>query len=419
MKYYKIQGGKQLNGEVTIHGSKNSVLPILAASLLSSGEITLHNCPKLSDVKATLDILKLLGCQVKQEGRTIIIQPSSLIQNDIPCELMEEMRSSVLFLGALLARSKEAKLCSPGGCQLGPRPIDFHVNALKDLGIEIIEKGDFLHCQTTPASCGKEIYLPFPSVGATENIMITACGLPGTTVIIGAAREPEIIDLQNFLLSMGASISGGGTSTISIEGGRPLHGTEYSVMSDRVVACTYLSAAAITGGAIRLNEISPATLTSVLTIFQQMGCEIETSSSAISVNAPARLKAVSPLRTAPYPGFPTDTQALLMATLTQSLGSTMFVENMFDSRYHHVDDLRRMGADIEISGRVALVTGKTLLHGATTQGRDLRGTAALILAALCAEGESHVFGLSHLNRGYEPLEHILNAMGGSIQCYEK
>lgn len=414
MSYFKIQGGQRLTGELQVQGAKNSVLPILAACLLCQGETVLHNCPKLSDVHSTLDILNGLGCQVSQEGNTVTIQSDTITASEIPCHLMQEMRSSVLFLGALLARTKTATLCAPGGCQLGPRPIDFHLTSFKELGVIVKDTGDALHCHCSSQTCGKEIYLPFPSVGATENLMLLACGIQGTTTLVGVAREPEIIDLQEFLCAMGAKITGAGSTIITIEGGHPLSSTEFTIMGDRIVATTYLSAAAVTGGTVSLSGIPAQSLTAVLTVFDQMGCRLSTRKSALTLASPNTLQSVPPLRTAPFPGFPTDAQALLMATLTRSQGSTMFVENMFDSRYHHVDELRRMGASIDVSSRVAMVTGRPQLQGATVHGRDLRGTAALIIAALGAEGESRVFGLSHLFRGYENMEENLLHMGGEV-----
>ncbi len=414
MDCYHIHGGKRLTGELQVQGAKNSVLPILAGSLLAKGETILHNCPDITDVTHTLDILTLLGAKVKQEGSTVILNTENIHSWEIPCEKMQEMRSSVLFLGALLARQGRAELCSPGGCQLGPRPIDIHLSAFSSLGVEVAQKGDILSCQYHVQSSDKEIYLSFPSVGATENLMLAACGFSGTTTIIGAAKEPEIQDLQNFLCSMGAKIQGAGTATIHIHGGIPLHPTEYHIMADRIVACTYLAAATVTGGTVSLRGISPQVLGSVLSVFQQMGCCLSTRKSAITLSIGQVRKSVPPIRTAPYPGFPTDCQAILMSTLATSQGSTMFEENMFHSRYHHVDQLRRMGASIEISSRVAMVTGIPLLQGATVHGQDLRATAALIIAALSAQGDSFVYGKEHLQRGYQQLETTLSHMGAEI-----
>lgn len=416
MNSYSIQGGTQLEGTIGVQGAKNSVLPILAGTLLATGETILHNCPDLTDVSATLTILELLGCTTRREGSTVYIENNGLTGHEIPCELMLKMRSSVLFLGGLLGKVKSATLCKPGGCQLGPRPIDYHLQAFRSLGVTMEEQGDELRCTLSPSVEGKEIYLPFPSVGATENLMLLACGISGTTTLIGVAREPEIVDLQDFLRAMGAKVTGAGTSTIVIEGGKPLKPAEFTIMGDRIVATTYLSAAAITGGTVLLSGVNEGYLTSVLAVFRQMGCELSKEQQDIRLSVPkgTTLSGVPPLQTAPYPAFPTDAQALLMAVLTQGQGSTLMEEKMFDSRFHHVDELRKLGAKIEISSRVAMVTGKSPLVGATIYGRDLRGTAALIIAALAAEGESHVFGLEHLDRGYERLDLGLQNMGAKV-----
>lgn len=420
MKSYSMEGGARLDGQLEVQGAKNSVLPILAGTLLATGETVLHHCPKLTDVEATLTILELLGCRTRREGSTVYVQNNGLTSTEIPCDLMLKMRSSVLFLGALLSKNKSAKLCKPGGCQLGPRPIDYHLQALRSLGVKLEEEGDNLYCTLGKHVLGKEIYLPFPSVGATENLMLLACGISGTTTLVGVAREPEIVDLQEFLRAMGASVTGAGTSTIMIEGGKTLNPCEYRVMGDRIVATTYLSAAAMTGGTVSLLGVKAEEMSAVLSVFDQMGCGLSTRKGCITLSAPSggkNLCSVPPIRTAPYPAFPTDAQALLMAVLTQGEGSTLMEENMFDSRFHHVDELRKLGAKIEISSRVAMVTGKSTLRGATVYGRDLRGTAALILGCLAAEGESQVYGLEHLERGYEQFHEQLTQMGAKIMLH--
>ena len=337
MSYYEIQGGRPLEGTLAIHGAKNSVLPILAACLLVPGQCILHNCPDLSDVSATLDILRLLGCRADREGDTVIIDAAAVSRSIIPEHLMREMRSSVIFLGALLARLGEAELSYPGGCELGPRPIDLHLAALRGLR-------------------GRELCLSIPSVGATENAILAACGCPGVTTIVGGAREPEIIDLQSFLQAAGAQIEGAGTSTITIRGGLPLHPVEYRVMGDRIAAATYLCAAAAAGGEVELTGITPDTLTAVLACLEETGCTLHTGPDRIVLASSAPVKGISPVRTAPYPGFPTDAQAILMAALAGGEGATLFVENIFDARYRHVDELRRMGADIQVAGRAAMVS---------------------------------------------------------------
>lgn len=416
MSYYEIQGGRPLSGSLAVHGAKNSVLPILAACLLAPGQSVIHNCPDLSDVSATLDILRLLGCKADREGDTVVIDASTLGRSDIPEHLMREMRSSVIFLGALLARLGTAELSYPGGCELGPRPIDLHLSALRTLGAEILEEQGALVCRRgREGLSGREICLSIPSVGATENIMLAACGCPGATTIVGAAREPEIVDLQNFLQAMGAEIDGAGTPSITIRGGATLHPAEYRVMGDRIEAATYLCGAAAAGGEAELTGVAPDTLTAVLSCLEEAGCTLHTGQDRIVLASTGPLRGVRPVRTAPYPGFPTDAQAILMAALTGGEGATLFVENIFDSRYRHVDELRRMGADIQIAGRAAMVSGVGRLHGASLRSPDLRGGAALVVAALGAEGTSRVSELRHIKRGYQGLDKNLRALGAEIQ----
>lgn len=415
MNCYEIEGGRPLEGRLTVQGAKNSVLPILAASLMAPGRSVIHNCPDLSDVTATLDILSLLGCRVDREGDAITVDASVLSRGDIPDRLMREMRSSVIFLGALLARLGTAELSYPGGCELGPRPIDLHLAALRSLGAEIREDQGCLCCRGGRRLRGRELCLSMPSVGATENAMLAACGCPGTTTIVGAAREPEIVDLQNFLRAMGAEVSGAGSTAIVIRGGRPLHPAEYTVMGDRIAAATYLCAAATAGGEIQLTGVEPAYLSAVLSCLEEAGCQLHTGPGEICLESRELMKGISPVRTAPYPGFPTDAQAILMAALAGGEGATMFVENIFDSRYRHVDELRRMGASIQVAGRVAVVSGTGRLHGACVHSTDLRGGAALVVAALGAEGSTRVCGLNYIRRGYDGLDRCLRQLGARIR----
>ena len=414
MSSYRIEGGRPLDGRLEVQGAKNSVLPILAATLLAPGQSTIHNCPDLSDVSATLDILALLGCRVDREGDAVTVDASVLTRAGIPDRLMREMRSSVIFLGALLARLGTAELSYPGGCELGPRPIDLHLAALRTLGAEIREEQGCLRCRGNGNMRGRELCLSMPSVGAPENAMLAACGCPGVTAIVGAAREPEIVDLQNFLRAMGAEVTGAGGSVICVRGGRSLHPAEYRVVGDRIAAATYLCAAGAAGGRVELTGVEPGHLTAVLTCLEQAGCAVHTGREALSLECRAPLKGIAPVRTAPYPGFPTDAQALLMAALAGGEGTTMFVENIFDSRYRHVDELCRMGADIQVAGRVAVVTGVGKLHGAAVRSTDLRGGAALVVAGLGAEGVTTVSGLRHIRRGYDGLDRGLRALGARI-----
>ena len=415
MSCYEIQGGRPLSGTLAIQGAKNSVLPILAACLLAPGQSVIHNCPRLSDVDATLDILRLLGCRADREGDTVIIDACAPGRCDIPEHLMREMRSSVVFLGALMARLGTAELSYPGGCELGPRPIDLHLSALRSLGAEILEEQGALCCRGGALLRGREICLSTPSVGATENVMLAACGCSGVTTLVGAAREPEIVDLQGFLQAMGAQIDGAGTPTVTIRGGAPLRPAEYRVMGDRIAAATYLCGAAAARGEVEVTGLSPGTVCAVLSCLEEAGCGIHTGADRVVLTAGAPLRGIRPVRTAPYPGFPTDAQAILMAALAGGEGATLFVENMFDSRYRHVDELRRMGADIQLAGRAAMVSGVGRLHGAAVRSTDLRGGAALVVAALGAEGTTRVSELRHIRRGYQDLDRNFRALGAEIR----
>ena len=417
MSVMYIRGGTPLEGELAVHGAKNSVLPILAACLLAQGPVTLHNCPRLTDVTAALNILRRLGCEVSQEGHTIVVDPAGAAGSSISEEHMRAMRSSIIFLGPLLARTGEAHLTYPGGCELGPRPIDLHLAAIRAMGCQVTEDRG-IHCQGRPA--GGEVQLALPSVGATENAMLCAVGGTGTTIITNAAREPEIGDLQDFLNSLGASVRGAGSSTITVEGGRRLSGGEFTVMGDRIVAATLLSATAAAGGKIRLSGVDWRHLATVLSVFHQAGCRVVSRLEYVELerDRDRPLNGVPTIRTAPYPGFPTDAQAPVMAALAASQGCTLFVETMFDSRYRHVPELIRMGADITTEGRVALVRGVELLHGARVEASDLRGGGALAAAALGAEGVSVLSGLHHIDRGYEELEEMLRALGADVERRE-
>lgn len=415
MSYYEIQGGRPLEGCLRVQGAKNSVLPILAAALMAPGESVIENCPHLSDVSVTLDILRLLGCRAEREGDRVTVDASALGRCAIPESLMREMRSSVIFLGALLARLGQAELSYPGGCQLGPRPIDLHLAALRTLGAEILEDQGCLCCRRTRTGMrGREICLSIPSVGATENAMLAACGAEGDTVICNAAREPEIADLQEFLCAMGAQVRGAGGSVITVSPGRTLHGCAHRVIPDRIVTATYLCAAAAAGGDITLRNTEHRQLAAVTTALRQAGCRVDCGADYIRLTRTEPLRAVPPVQTTPYPGFPTDCQAIFMAALLQSRGTTVFVENIFQSRYRHVPELIRMGADIRTEGRVAVVCGVERLHGAEVVATDLRGGAALVTAGLAAEGITTVQGVGHIHRGYEELPAHLRALGAHI-----
>lgn len=412
-----IRGGRPLSGSLTVQGAKNSVLPILAATLLSGEVCRIRHCPRLRDVETAMEILRHLGCRADWQGSDLLVDAADLTRWDVPDHLMGRMRSSVVFLGAILARCGQAEMTYPGGCELGARPIDLHLAALRSMGAAIQETGGRLVCRRERLT-GTEIVLSLPSVGATENAMLAACGTEGTTVIANAAREPEIVDLQTFLQKMGAHVQGAGSSTVVVEGGAPLHGCVHTVVADRIVAATYLAAAAGTGGDIRLEGVDYRHLSTVTTVLRQAGCRLTCGETSIRLQAPQRLQSAGPIRTAPYPGFPTDAQALLMASLLRSEGATVFVENIFDSRYRHVPEMVRMGADIRLEGRVAVVCGVDRLHGAAVRARELRGGAALVLAGLQAEGETAVTGVEHIQRGYEDLTGELAQLGADIRQEE-
>ncbi len=413
MSAFFVEGGHRLEGEIRVHGAKNSVLPILAAAILVPGVSVIQNCPDLSDVAASLEILRHLGCRAERAGDTITVDAGTLTRSDVPDDLMREMRSSVIFLGAVLGRTGEAAMSYPGGCELGPRPIDLHLAALRSLGAGIEEETGRLRCSGALTGC--DITLALPSVGATENAMLAAVTASGTTTITNAAREPEIVDLQRFLCTMGADIRGAGSSVITVRGGTPLHGGTYAVMGDRIVACTYLAAAAAAGGEITVKGCDYRHLSTVTAVLAEGGCVLRSGPDRIDLKCSAPLRAVRPIRTAPYPGFPTDAQALLMAAFARSTGATVFVENIFESRYRHVDELIRMGADIKVEGRVAVVCGVSALHGAAVRSHDLRGGAALVVAALGAEGKSEITDLHHIDRGYQDLDKALSSLGATIR----
>ena len=410
MSQLLVKGGSCLAGEVTVQGAKNSVLPILAATLLTRDQVKLQGCPRLRDVDASIRILQGLGCGAAWEADGLVVDTTGLQGCAISDILMREMRSSAIFLGAILARCGRAELSYPGGCELGPRPIDLHLAGLRDLGAEIDDTGGHLHCRASHLR-GTNLVLSLPSVGATENLILAACGAEGVTSISNAAREPEIVDLQNFLNACGASVSGAGTSTITVEGGRSFHGCTYPVMPDRIAAATYLCAAASAGGEVFLRGAREEHLATVTALLREAGCTITADAAGIACACEKRLRAVRPVRTAPYPGFPTDAQAVLMAALLRSRGTTVFEENIFENRYRHVDELTRMGAEIRVAGRVAVVTGVERLSGAAVRCTDLRGGAALCVAALAADGETRIFETAHIDRGYEDIVRDLRALG--------
>ena len=418
MNEYSISGGRRLQGNVQVHGAKNSALPILAACVVCRGVNVIHNCPQLTDIDATINILRHLGCKVSVEKNTVTVDSRDITTDHVPDHLMQEMRSSVIFLGAIAARTGKASLSLPGGCEIGLRPIDLHLDALRKLGAQITEEGGHIYLDCPQGLQGNVLSLSFPSVGATENVLITACVSKGTTTLVNAAREPEISDLADFLNRCGARISGAGEGIITIEGVSSLHGAEHIVIPDRIVAATYMIAAAVTHGDVVLQNVIPAHIGPVISLLQEAGCDIAVKEKKLRITASERLHAMSTIRTMPYPGFPTDAQALMMTACSVANGTSVVIETIFESRFRHVPELCRFGADVIVDGRIAVVKGVSQLHAANVAAPDLRGGAALVLAGLVAEGQTVVRELQHIDRGYEALESRLCSLGADIRRIE-
>lgn len=416
MSVWHIAGGNRLSGSVTVQGAKNAVLPIMAASVLAPGETELLNVPTLRDVNTTIRILRGLGCSVEREGDAVYIDSRPMSRSEIPHSLMRELRSSVIFLGALLARCGHARLSMPGGCELGPRPIDLHLMALRALGAEIDERGGDLICSAPSGLHGAGIALPMPSVGATENAMLAACAAEGETVIMNAAREPEITELQTFLQTLGADVTGAGSATVRVRRKKlePFR-VGHRIMPDRIVSSTLLCACAAAGGDVELRAVEPRHFSTVLHSLSECGCDIMSNSSSVRLRSGGNLKAPMPVITGSYPGFPTDAQPLMLAACLKARGTSVFVENVFQNRFRFTEELQRLGARIHTEGRVAVVTGVEALHGAPTVATDLRGGAALMIAALSAEGETDILDSGHVERGYESFDERLAALGADIR----
>ena len=414
MDTYIVNGGEKLYGKVQIQSAKNAVLPLLAASILTDELVKIRGVPPISDVENMLRILAEVGCTVKRRGDCTFIDSSNAISHEIPARLTKELRSSVFMLGSVLTRFRKAKISYPGGCDIGLRPIDLHLSGLKRLGVKIIEEGGFIECRADKLA-GAEILLDFPSVGATENIILAAVKAEGVTVIRNAAKEPEIVDLQNFLNAMGAKVSGGGGGTVVIHGVKKLYGVDYTPMKDRIEAGTYLIAAAMCGGEIETEGVSPENIAALLHKLRENGCKIYTKNDKIVLRSDKRLQAVDLVETMPFPGFPTDLQAQYSTLCTVATGTTLVVENLFETRYKFAAELKRMGADITVRNRTAVIRGVQKLHGAKVTAGDLRGGAALVLAGLVADGETTVLDLSHIDRGYADFEYKLKKLGAKIR----
>ena len=412
MQTYIIEGGKRLEGVVPISGSKNASLPIIAGTILSGKTTCLYNMPNINDTRITLKILESLGCKIKKNGSKIEINTKNMNKTEIPENMMRQMRSTVIMAGAMLGRFKEATFSYPGGCEIGARPIDLHLKAFKKLGINIEEKYGFIRC-SCDRIIGTDIHLDFPSVGATENVILATVLSEGITTISNAAMEPEIEDLALFLNKMGAKIEGAGTNLIKITGVKQLKDVGYKIMPDRIETGTYLCMAAITNGNVELKNTIPEHILPVIDKLIDMGCNIRTTQNSISIEAPKKLKPID-IKTMPYPGFPTDMQSIFASVLTVAKGTSIVVENIFESRYKYINELKRMGAKITIEGKTAIIKGIRRLNGATVNSCDLRGGAALVTAGLCAKGKTRVQNIEFILRGYEKLETKLQNIGANI-----
>ena len=414
MSIWRIRGGRELDGSLTVQGSKNAVLPLLAAAILTGCETELFNVPALRDVDASLAILRRLGCRAERERDRVYVDARPADGFVLGRDLAGRMRSSVIFLGAVLGRFHEARIALPGGCELGPRPVDLHLQVMRALGAGADMDGNDIVCRAERLQ-GGYIPLPFPSVGATENAMIAACGAEGRTVLDGAAREPEIVELAGFLRAMGADITGAGTSRIIIDRFEPKKYVRWSVMPDRIAAATMLCACVCAGGDVEVRGLVPEHVEAVTDSLAAMGAELDIHGRRARILSHGRPYSPGVIRTEPYPGFPTDAQPLLMAAALQAGGAAVFEENIFSGRFRHAAQMARMGADIRLEGRRAVVTGVERLHGAGVSAEDLRGGAALIIAGLGAEGETLVTDPGHVDRGYERLDGALSALGAHIE----
>lgn len=407
-----IDGGRVLMGRVHIDGAKNAALPILAACLLTNGEVCLHGVPPLRDVSTMVEVLRALGARVDVSDRRLAVACNGLAGHEAPYEQVRKMRASLLVMGPLLARTGKVRTALPGGCAIGVRPIDLHLKGLCALGARVTGRGGQVELRAS-SLVGAHVYLDWPSVGATENIMMAAALADGTTYIENAAEEPEIVDLANFLNAMGAKITGAGTNVIKVEGVRELRATEHTIIPDRIEAGTYLVAGAITGGEVTVENVVPEHLKAVVAKLRETGTAVEEGPDSIHLRAQGRPRPTD-IRTMPYPGFPTDMQAQMMALLSLADGCSLITETVFENRFMHVEELKRMGANIKIEGRSAVVRGVKKLSGAPVKATDLRAGAGLVLAALAAEGRSEIGGVFHLDRGYADLEGKLRALGAEV-----
>lgn len=413
MGKYVINGGNKLDGKIKIESAKNAVLPLLAGAILTDEEVVIKDCPKIKDVLSMINILKSLGVRAKFEDTDLIIKSDGIYDFEVPNDLTRELRSSVFMLGALLARMKHAVISYPGGCEIGLRPIDIHISGLKKLGVNVMDLCGEIVCSAEKIKEG-EVYLDFPSVGATENLILASVFVDGEVVIRNAAKEPEIVDLIKFLISMGAKIYGAGSDTITIAGVKKLHGTTYKPMPDRIEAGTYLIATAICGGKVELSNVKAENILSLIHKLRNNTCKIKINNDIIYIKSGKVNKALN-IETRPYPGFPTDLQAQITALATVSEGTSLITENIFEMRFKYVRELIKMGADVSIRDKTAIVKGVKGLCGASVKAEDLRGGAALVLAGLSAEGKTIVNDIHHIERGYLYLDKKLTLLGAEIK----
>lgn len=417
MEGFLVRGGECIRGEMRVGAAKNAVLPMLAAAILPADKSTLKGCPQIGDVESMRGILQCLGCASAWTPEGLMVDSSGLHCGEMPEKLSKRIRSSIFLLGPILGKLRRATMLYPGGCEIGLRPIDLHLSGLKRMGVVIRDEGGVLHCDGSHMHAA-DVHLDYPSVGATENVMMAAVLTRGRTTITNAAREPEIEDLQAYINAMGGSVRGAGSPTIVIEGVKRLHGADYAPMADRIAAGTYLCAAAITGGEIVLRGIEARHLTAVIEKLREMNCRVTEGDQLLALQAPMRLRAFNMLQTQPHPGFPTDMQSQMLALAAVAEGSSVVVENVFENRFALAGDLCRMGANIRVAGRAALVQGVNGLRGIRAAARDLRGGAALVLAGLCAEGETVVEGVHLIDRGYERMECQLARLGANVRRVE-
>ncbi len=419
MSRFIITEGKPLKGSVRVSGAKNSVLPIIAATLLADGQCTLEEIPYLNDVKIMCELLHCFGAKVElQENDTKLkICGESISNTTAPYELVNKLRASFLVMGPLLAKTGRARISLPGGCAIGTRPVDLHLKGFLAMGAEITQGHGYIEAKTNGKLVGNKIYLDFPSVGATENIIMAAALADGQTIIENAAIEPEIVDLATFITSMGGDVKGAGTDTIKINGVKELKGASHAIIPDRIEAGTYMVAAAITGGDVLIENIVPDHLKPVIAKLRECGVEVSEELTSLRIKGDGKLKACD-IKTHPYPGFPTDMQAQMTSLMSKAEGTSIVIETIFENRFMHVSELKRMGANIKIEGRSAVIEGKPKLMGAQVKATDLRAGAALILAGLGAEGVTQITDIEHIDRGYVKIDEKLRSLGVNIHRVE-